>query len=155
VGYIYPIWPGNKLNIAMRLSVVFLFGVLFFLGCKEERSPVSSTGTLLSGVSLIDFASCDSTSLDPTFTLRNDADGIVVAIRDYFPCEADLEQPWLTLKKNGRATLVLDVRTHRFGFRSNCECFRSLKIGIIGRLVNGDTLYVVSGQEVLGHASIP
>lgn len=78
----------------------------------------------------------------------------LVNVSAVFSCGGKLKNPWLNLPYDGRASLVLETEQPG-GFRSSCECFKSLTIGISDRLSRGDILYVVNGQEVVGHVVLP
>jgi hypothetical protein len=76
----------------------------------------------------------------------------IVQFRDFFPCDADLRQPYLTENGGGRATLVF---WNGDKYQNGCECPRSLTVTITDRLKPGDVLYVSNDHDVLGHVVVP
>jgi hypothetical protein len=153
--------PGELFNMEnMQFSsvknwLIFGFATLFLMGCSREKN--ASTFKLETGVVLQEQTECnDEKNIEEsTSSVTKQPDGYEVGISAYLDCDAGSVKPYLTMTNHQKATLVLYSPQDRVGFKSSCECARSLKIKLTNRLEAGDTLYLVRDEEVLGHHILP
>lgn len=138
----------------MRFLLMLLFFSVVLCGCSSRDKPDSGF-TLETGVSLVSAGECNTSQMGTRPSIKKDNADYLVTIHGGFVCQAELEKPFLSLTREKKATLVIGATQSRFGFSSNCECARSLKIKISERLEPGDTLYILNGTEVSDHVSVP
>lgn len=117
--------------------------------CSKHEDAKSNAFTLSTGVSVVEVGACSS---EPRHSLSVNKQGAeyFVAATGEFSCGSEVQKPYLTLNTEKRATLVLDSVN-----KSQCECFRPMKVKLAGRLDAGDVLYVLNSGEVLGHVVLP
>lgn len=127
------------------IGMLLAFSIsLFLLGCKKDSDKATSftfeTG-LDSEVGICIKEQPSSVSIKELGTSQ------VVNLVWEFPCAAEIDKPYLTVARNGGATLVFNSD---YG-KSSCSCAKSIMVRINNRLKGGDTLYVVVNKEVVGH----
>jgi hypothetical protein len=139
----------------MQLNIKVLFCLLspvLLSACNKANDESFTTFTLHSGISIEEAAKCNIDSAKEAIEVESSSpSNYLVTVTTHLPCDSEFEQPWLTLEKDGHATLVLNTKERRIGFDSRCDCSRTIRARIDGRLRAGQTLYVVSDHEVLGH----
>lgn len=138
------------------LSITAALVVLF--GCSKQADTTKqegSTFTLSTGVSVASMSDCTSFEGGQKVSLQKTGSGYLVSAVTPLRCEGKLAEPYLTAGSEHRATLVLPQSHSNSLFSSGCECPRSIKIAIQGRLEPGDTLYVLNDADVLGHFTVP
>lgn len=128
------------------LIVVSLAGMAVSCSQHEEAKGVF---TLATGVSVISASACSEVPSHRLDVSKSAADYIVVAAGT-FACNPEIKAPYLSLPRDKKATLVLNSTSE-----STCDCFRTVTVGLAGRLKPGDILYVLNNGEVLGHAVMP
>lgn len=140
----------------MRTFRVAAATLVALLGCtKQETTNGHTTFTLESGVTLLSLSECASFEGGQKASLQKlDARYVVTALTP-LNCEASLSAPYLQEAGGHKATLVLPKADSAKSFSTGCECPRSIKISITGRLESGDTLYVLNDDHVLGHFTVP
>ena len=74
----------------------------------------------------------------------------IITVRAFLSCGSRVDQPWLTVPIDKRATLVLPSEDH-----SECECETKLAVKLSDRVESGDLVYVLANREVVGHAVVP
>jgi hypothetical protein len=132
-----------------------LVACLVLQACGEPKSPPASTAgtfTLSTGVVLSELPSCSKDESSTAPTIEKSGAAYVVKFRGFFPCNADLSEPYLTESGGDRATLVL---WNADKYRGGCECPRDITVTITGRLKQGSTLYVLNDNDVLGQLLVP
>lgn len=138
----------------MRSIFLAMFLGMFLVSCarREEHNAVF---TLATGVSLIEARNCNSNQTGGMPSVKKVEGDYLVTIFGHFPCETELEKPYLTMANEKKATLVISPKQSKLGFGSSCECGRLLIVRLSNRLEPGDTLYVLNDREVLGHLVMP
>lgn len=145
---------GKEVKIPTK-SFVFAWAVaLLAISSVQAEEITSPSWTLETGVRLRKVEQCAKGAEKQRIVVSGTPREYLVNVNAVFCCGGKLKNPWLNLPHDGKASLVLDTEQAR-GFSSSCECFKSLTIGISGRLARGDVLYVVNGQEVVGHVVLP
>ena len=140
----------------MRKLIIYCLLVCLLIGCGDSNKQKNEPDfTLMTGVSVLKFESCSKPHFAKDPIIRKDLNAYIVAIDSLFACETDQLQPYLTLSINRRATLVIPKNETAIGFKSNCECQKSLLVRLEGRVERGDTLYVAHDSDVLGHVVVP
>lgn len=127
-------------GICLVVSIV----PLLLLGCKKSGNEVAAF-TLETGLDT-EIGIC-SEERPSSVLIKEFGTSQVVNLVWEFPCGAEIDKPYLTVARNGGATLVFNSD---YG-RSSCACARSISVKINNRLKGGDTLYVVVNKEVVGH----
>lgn len=126
-------------------SIFFtIFFVLILIGCKEKPDKIASF-SFETGLES-DIGSC---LVDEPSSLEIKELGkvqIVNLIWD-FPCDSEIDKPYLTVTRKRGATLVINSD---YG-RRPCSCTKKVAVKINDRLDVGDTIYVVANKEVVGH----
>lgn len=137
------------------MRFIWMIALIFVMVACDRGEEHGSAITLATGVTLVGNAACDSQAKVGTLNVSKDGQGYIVAVSGYFPCDADLEPPYLHDAIEGKATLVFEPKYAKGGFHSSCECARSLTVRLSDRVGGGDTLYVLNGTEVMGHLILP
>jgi hypothetical protein len=133
----------------MRRLWFLFFGVAATVSCSKPEAD-SKTWTLATGVSIVEANECVNSTQQSMAVKKISSDYLVTA-QGFFTCDAEISQPYLTLEKDGRATLVINSPRSS----SNCECNRAVTVKIVDRLEPKNTLYVLTNEEVLGHLVLP
>lgn len=136
----------------MKLLAIFI--TLFMTGTVAHAEEASNTWTYETGVQLQKIEQCANGSGNQTVTVSGTPKKYLVKIRAYFDCESKFSKPWVNEPPDGNATLVLGA-VKSGSFSSSCECLKSVTVSVSGRLTKGKVLYVVNGQEVVGHVVLP
>lgn len=143
------------MQLYIKLLACLLSSVLLS-ACDKVNDDSSTTFTLHSGVSIEEVAKCNPDSANESIAVESSSPGrYLIVATTYLPCDSEFERPWLTQEKYGHVTLVLNTKRRGIGFDSSCDCLRTIKARIDGRIRAGQTLYVVSDNEVLGHQILP
>jgi hypothetical protein len=127
--------------------------LVFFISACSEKIPdksKSDTFTLASRVELAKIEDCGNSG-DGSLSVSKKGATYSVHTSGVFFCNSAVKPPYLTLPKDGKATLILDSISDDKG----CECFRSVHVEISDRLEQGQTLYVLNNGEVIGHVVLP
>jgi hypothetical protein len=129
----------NLAKVCLVLSII-----IFLPSCKknEDRSVAFTLETGLES----EIGACIEDRPSSILIEEAEASQRVGVVWD-FPCGAEIERPYLTVTRNGGATLVLNSD---YG-KSSCSCSRSIGVKINNRLRSGEFLYVVVNKEVIGH----
>ncbi|TCP10645.1 hypothetical protein [Simplicispira metamorpha] len=129
-----------------RLVGIFLaFSVApLLLGCKKDGDK-AATFTFETGLDS-EVGICIEEQPSSVSIKELGASQVVNLVWE-FPCGAEIDKPYLTVARNGGATLVFNSD---YG-KSSCACARSITVKINNRLKGGNTLYVVVNKEVVGH----
>ena len=122
------------------------------LGAHAEEQP-STAFTLAAGVTLVQQTKLDSATKQ-SVRIRKAAAAYEVLVTAFMPCGGAVAPPWLTAGSD--PTLVVEKVRSSTIFNSREECTYMLKVSVSpDRLEPKGTLYVVSGQTVVGHATVP
>ncbi|QNP59936.1 hypothetical protein [Paenacidovorax monticola] len=127
----------------LRICLVFSIAPLL-LGCKKDVDEAAAF-TLETGLDS-EVGICIE-ERPPLVSIQESGTSQVVNLIWEFPCGAKIDKPYLTVARNGGATLVFNSD---YG-KSHCACARSITVKINNRLKGGDTLYIVVNKEVVGH----
>lgn len=128
------------------LAEICLFSsvALLLLGCKNEVDQ-STAFTLETGIES-EISMCIEEQSSSALIKELDNSQIINMTWE-FPCGVEIDKPYLTVTRNGGATLIINSN---YG-KSSCACARKITVKINNRLKGGDTLYVVVNKEVVGH----
>lgn len=139
----------KHINRYLALSLVGVTGLLS--ACTEHESVAgnANTFTLATGVSITNTTACSESPIQGLTVGKSGSDYILTAA-GAFSCGSEVQTPYLSIKRDKRATLVLDSKS-----KSSCDCFRVVTVKVSNRLAAGDTLYVLNNGEVLGHVVMP
>jgi len=131
-----------------------IFITLFLSAAVAYAEEESNAWTYETGVQLQKIDKCTNDSGNQAVTVSGTPKKYLVNIRAYFDCDSKLRKPWVNEPPDGNATLVLGA-VKSGSFSSSCECLKSVTVSVSGRLSKGKVLYVVNGQEVVGHVVLP
>jgi hypothetical protein len=118
----------------------------------NNRSSGPAAFTLYTGVHQVVTAS-DSISIGaPAVAIDTNGSGYTVHIQGVIPCQKDMQEPYLSVTREHKATLVLAASG---AHSDDSACERRIEVEVTSRLRPGDVVYVLSNGEVLGHADVP
>ena len=137
------------MTLYMRQVWPLFFAAAATVSCSKSEVN-SNTWTLATGVSVVETNACGN-GTQQGMAVKKISSDYLVTVQGFFTCEAEISRPYLTLERDGRATLVINS-PHT---NSNCECNRAVTVKVVGRLKPSNTLYVLTNEEVLGHAVLP
>ena len=141
-------------NVRARMKKVrFISALLVAASCPAEEPATFTLSTgISSGIQLID-ESVLKNETPPSVRIIRSGGSYVVLVTAFIPCQGSFVPPWMSLGPN--PTLVLQ-KERNAGFHSRGECLYKLKVSVASdRLTSKEVLYVVSGQEVVGHVRVP
>jgi len=138
----------------MRLAIGFLSLTLLLTSCSPSEKQ-GAAFTLETGVSVKEVRACSNNPSATSPSAKKVQDGYLVTLVAHFTCDGDIEKVFLTQTIEKRATLVIASKQPKFGFGSSCECARVLTVKLSNRLEPGDTLYLLTDREVVGHLVLP
>ena len=139
----------------MRRAFAFLV-VIQLLGCSPKPQPTDDVFTLTSGVDVVSDALANQNAEISNVRISAEQDFYLVRARAYFYSSGAFDKPWVTLTKNGIATLNLGTSKKVVSHRS--ESLRDLVIKIDkNRLDSGAVLsvYNLDTSEVMANLAIP
>jgi hypothetical protein len=139
-------------DLAMCRSIALAVVAVLLGGCEK---PIDNSGTftLTTGVSVLSADECAKGDEVVAPTLEKDGADYIVSMKDFFDCDDDVKQPYLTATRDKKATLVIGaIQTKN---AAECDCARVARIKISDRLEAGETLYVLRGKDVIGHLDAP
>lgn len=117
---------------------------LVFSGCKESSEKINSF-TFETGVdSEVTACVIDEPS---SLEIKELGNMQIVDLTWDFPCNSNIDKPYLTATRNKGATLVINSD---YG-RQSCSCTKKISVKISERLDTGDIIYIVANKEVVGH----
>ena len=129
----------------MRFLAVILT-IILSIGCSQNYSRYPGF-TLSTGISVAGSGGCDPSQIGRSSIIAKENSGYIIQVPDAYIYRKEDESGFLSLTRNHKATLTIR--------NSSCECARAVKVQIVGRLVSGDTLYILNGGEVSGHLVVP
>lgn len=134
----------------MLAAIVFIT----LAGCtRKENSDIGFT--LETGIRVNAPNNCGSHLEVTPPTITKKSQGYEIALQDYFDCTSDLQKTYLTISRDGKATLVLGARDPKGPFYRACECGQSVRVDLVDRLEPGEKIYIVSDSEVIGEVTVP
>lgn len=123
--------------------------LLLVVGCTKVIDE-SQAVTFATGIHVLEISDCHEGIAPQRVDLTKIEQGFVVLADLPMSCNAPLAKPYLTPSHDHRTTLVFREENSNSLFHSGCDCWRSVKVRIEGRLEVGDTLYVTNNGEVVG-----
>lgn len=126
--------------------------LIFFSGCSKSINS-EAPSTLATGVTVVDSNVCNASDLDSNLKIAKKDGLYIVDLSAELGCEVNSLRPFVSPPIDHKATLVLS--SGGVSGSSGCECSRKVQISIKDRLDAGDTLYVLNGDVVIGHVTVP
>jgi hypothetical protein len=131
-------------------SLFFVVAILSSVSAVAEEE--SRTFTLETGVTIVEQVELSDAS--QYVDIRKAKNGYEVLVETTMLCAGKLASPWLSVAD--KPTLVIQKQKSASPFHSGEECMYRLRIAVAAdRLDSEQTLYVVNGQEVVGHVRVP
>lgn len=129
-----------------------LFMILSSSACNQNQN-LENTFTLGTGIEVVaEENKCEGAyeRIKPTILKLDKENAYIVSVTDFFSC-AEQENAYLTLSDFKKSSLVIYNKR-----RNRCECLKSLKIKIDAKRTNsGDTLYILTDNQVIDHLTVP
>ena len=131
--------------------------LLFALAFVFIITAPAEAWDLTADVNIVDSSGPIDTTSQTYTKVESSGNYIMINIREFFYSSGPFEGPWLSLDRNGRATLNIGTKKKSWFFSTSEEFVRDIRIRIHKkRLKVGTTLYTYNTDtgEILHHALI-
>ena len=140
----------------MRGSHALLLS-LFLAGCSPSAKPEATAFTLASGIEVVSVNAAVKSTDEPYVRVSADKDHLVINLRQYFYRSSAIEQPWLSLPRNGIATLNIGTGESNEVVGNHSEFLQSFVIRIDRKRVPTGTVLSIYNRDtsevVVNHAA--
>jgi hypothetical protein len=130
----------------MRCACIFLLAIVL-AGCSPKAKPVGSTFTLASGIEVLSVEASANSSDEPYVRISADKNYLVINLREFFYRSSAIEQPWLSLPRNGIATLNIGTGESNEVIGNHSEFLQNIVIRIDRKRVPAGTVLSIYNRD--------